>query len=820
MVSAFVLPATFSHHEAQGLASPPHGAALVDPQFLPTILTSPNSSFDGLFGTAVAASGSMYAVGAVHEEEASYDSPTHYGAVQLQDTANGATGTVWGPSVGGTSNQFGAALAMTSNDLVVGSPGARSDEGTAYVYSYSLGVQGGHGVVNTSEVAALTSPNAQSTSGGGQFGHSVAISGNLVVVGAPYENVSGQINAGHAYIFNLKTGSVIMLSSPAPEAGAYFGCSVAISGNRVLVGAPWQTARPDTPIGFAYVFAAPSGDLLSTLTPPTPTAGGEFGIAAALSGTVAVVGADIAGPGGPYHESGEVYEFNLATNASLTFLSPAPIRFGYFGFSVAVDASTVLIGAPGETSNGSVGAGNAYLFSSASGSLISSELMAPNWPASGFFGSSVAENGSDGVIVGAPFETGGGYTYGGHAYLFHQIPLRIASPDPLAPSGYAPGGLFGWSVAVDNGVTVVGAPDENGSADEAGAGSAYLLLSSTGPMVPLVPEYPQAGAQFGYAVAVWGKLVAVGAPDQTAGGAEDGAVYLYSAATGQLEAMLLSPQPSGSGLFGASVATNGSTVVVGAPGENHGAGYAYSFQRKVHILTTYWSPVGLNTTDPSSHQASGNGEFGFSVAINGSTVVVGAPGENSSSGDVTQAGNAYVFDAANGTLAFALTSPHPQSSAAPYFTWGFGHSVAVASGTIVVGAPGDSALGSAQAGHAYVFSETGGLPLHTLTSPNSVDSGLAFGWEVAVNAGIIGVTTPFEPAFGVAVAGNLYLFNAATGLLYERYNSPVPTTGLAFGDSISIGHGGVIVVGQPGLASNNALVYTGPYPGLAYQFFL
>ena len=821
VVSLFAFPADLGHPGSHRSTAPSRAPALVDPQFLPTILTSPNSTADGLFGAAVAASGTSYAIGAPHEQQ--YVSGLeHYGEVHLQNTANGATAIISGPGAGGSASQFGDSIAMTSTQIVVGAPGFSSGRGAAYVYDYSLPVVSGHHVFSVTEVAAFLSPNAQTTNGGSDFGVSVAISGNLVVVGAPYENFSGHVNAGHAYIFNLNTGSTVMLSSPAPETYGNFGHSVAISGNRVLVGAQGETNDLDVSVGRAYVFAASSGDLLTTLVSPSPTPVDYFGGAVALSGTTAVVGAELAGAAGPDYESGAVYEFNLATNTTLTLTSPAPMTNGYFGQAVALDASTILVGAPSETSNGSAYAGNAYLFSSTSGALITSEFMAPNWPHTGFFGTSVAENGTDGVIVGAPYETAEGDMWGGHAYIFHQIPLTLASPNPLLTTGYVSGGLFGGSVAIDNGVTVVGAPNETGPASTLTAGDAYLFHSSTGPITALVPGYEQAGARFGASVAAWGKLVAVGAPGQTGGGAADGAVYLYSLTTGLLEATLVSPNPSPSGEFGFSVATNGSTVVVGAPGENGGAGAAYAFQLAYHVLpgpirVAYWTPILLSTTHPSRDQSAGNGEFGFSVAINTTTVVVGAPGENSSYEDVTQAGNAYVFDAGNGTLVRTLSSPNPQTATSGFAGLGFGHSVAVLTGEIVVGSPAESTIVSAQAGAAYVFSETSGSLLHSLTSLNPAGPGSGFGWAVAANDGVIAVTALREPAFGVNAAGNLYLFNSGTGIAFERYNSPVPTQAMGFGYSVSVGHGGTIVVGQPAGPNRNPAVYGAA--GLAYQFF-
>src|SRR6266704_4090120 len=108
--------------------------------------------------------------------------------------------------------------------------------------------------------------------------------------------------------------------------------------------------------------------------------------------------------------------------------------------------------------------------------------------------------------------------------------------------------------------------------------------------------------------------------------------------------------------------------------------------------------------------------------MNGTSVVVGAPGETVSGS--FQAGNAYVFSSA-GALIATLTSPNPTGSGH------FGSSVAMNGTSVVVGAPGESPGGSFQAGNAYVFSSAGAL-VATLTSPNPTGSG-HFGSSVAVN---------------------------------------------------------------------------------------
>jgi hypothetical protein len=130
-------------------------------------------------------------------------------------------------------------------------------------------------------------------------------------------------------------------------------------------------------------------------------------------------------------------------------------------------------------------------------------------------------------------------------------------------------------------------------------------------------------------------------------------------------------------------------VVVGAPGETANAlsqaGHAYVFD----------SSTGSPIASLTSPYAQANGLFGFSVSVSCGTVVVGAFNEiaNGQAG----AGHAYSFDATTGFLTTTLTSPNAQAGGE------FGISVAVSGTTVVVGAPAETGSGFAAAGHAYIF---------------------------------------------------------------------------------------------------------------------
>ncbi len=366
--------------------------------------------------------------------------------------------------------------------------------------------------------ATLASPSAAV---GGVFGSSVAISGTTVVVGAPEENGSGVLEAGHAYAISTKTGLVTELTSPNAETDGFFGFSVAVSGSTVVVGAPDETASGQSAAGHAYIVSLKSG-LVTVLTSPNVDAYGEFGSSVAISGT------------------------------------------------------TVVVGAPYETASGFSSAGHAYVFRASTGALVST-LTSPNAQANGRFGISVAVSGPT-VVVGAPFETVAGQTLAGHAYALKARSGALVST--LTSPNAQPDGRFGASVAISGSTAVIGAPDESASGEDS-AGNAYAFKVRTGDLIStFTSPSAETNGEFGYSVAIGGTTVLVGAPFETASGQSDaGNAYTFTASTGALIMSFASPNAQLAGRFGFAVAVGGSIDVAGAPLETvsglSDAGHAY-----------------------------------------------------------------------------------------------------------------------------------------------------------------------------------------------------------------------------------------------------
>ena len=371
--------------------------------------------------------------------------------------------------------------------------------------------------------------------------------------------------------------------------------------------------------------------------------------------------------------------------------NPDPTANDSFGDSVAVDGTVAVVGAPYDDPGGINNAGTAYVFDTVSGTLIAT-LDNPDPTTNDYFGISVAVSGTT-AVVGAHWDDPGGVSAAGTAYVFDTatgvLVATLDNPDPTA------GDRFGDSVAVSGTTAVVGAYlDDPGGINQ--AGTAYVFDTTSGALIATLNNPAlTTGDFFGGSVAVDGTTAVVGANGDDPGGVFDaGTAYVFDTTTGALIATLDNPDPMPDDLFGNSVAVSGTTAVVGAfwddPGGIEDAGTAYVFDTASGALIAT-----LNNPDPTIEDS-----FGVSVAVNGTTAVIGAYGDGP--GGIDAAGTAYVFDTATGALIAPLSNPDP----AVYDL--FGGSVAVSGATAVVGAFGDTPGGTSSAGTAYIF--TSGLP--------------------------------------------------------------------------------------------------------------
>src|SRR2546425_940922 len=159
------------------------------------------------------------------------------------------------------------------------------------------------------------------------------------------------MNAAHA-------SSAVTLASPNPQADGEFGRSVAVSGTTVVVGAAFESGGMFGGKGHAYIIDTTTDPLIFTLTSPGAVTGGRFGASVAVSGTTVVVGAPRE-TSGTTVRAGNTYVFDATTGALVSpLITPGAVTDGAFGFSVAVSGTTVVVGASDETSGTTVQGGN------------------------------------------------------------------------------------------------------------------------------------------------------------------------------------------------------------------------------------------------------------------------------------------------------------------------------------------------------------------------------------------------------------------------------------------------------------------------------
>jgi hypothetical protein len=366
-----------------------------------------------------------------------------------------------------------------------------------------------------------------------------------------------------------------------------------------------------------------------------------FGYSVAISGDTLVVGA-------PWHSdgTGAVYVFERsgsiwAQQAMLTIQNGAwDDRFGY---AVAIAGDTIVAGSPGHVAQGSTHAGTAYVFVRSGASWAQqAELWAGDGGWFDWFGGSVAIDG-DTIVVGAPMHRVESWAMAGAAYVFVRSGGGWAQQAELSASDGGPGAQLGTSVAIDGDTVVAGAPEYHaGHVD--GVGAAWVFVRSGSSWEQKARLDPSDGAEwdgFGRSVAVTGDTIVAGAPGHEVSETPyAGAVYVFtpSGNSWAQQAELSAGASLGNAFWlGWSVAISGDTIVAGAPWssldeEADDTGSAFVFVRG----ESGWAQQQRLATGGVEY------EFAWAVAIAGGTIVAGAP--NHQVGTIPWAGAAYVFE--------------------------------------------------------------------------------------------------------------------------------------------------------------------------------
>ena len=338
---------------------------------------------------------------------------------------------------------FGASVDVCGPVAVVGAPGTiypGAFSGWAYVSRETHGVW--------SEEQRLVAGDVMA---GDNFAYSVAVSDNLAVVGAPLSEVAG-VGSGAAYVFRFDGTDWVeehKLSAADGAAGHRFGYAVAADGARVVVGA-LDDDHAGRATGSAYVFRLDGTDWIqeAKLTASDASAEDWFGYCVAIDADQIVVGAVgldfFTKPGAAY-----VYRRGPAGWDEAQKLTASDGRpFHFFGYSVAIEDDTVLVGAIGD-SEASVSAGAVYVFGQRRGLWTEDhKLLASDATRDAWFGHSVAVSGYQAAIGAATANS---------AYIFRFDGIEWTEDHRLT-SGAGLWNRFGNWVAISGQTVAVGEP--------------------------------------------------------------------------------------------------------------------------------------------------------------------------------------------------------------------------------------------------------------------------------------------------------------------------------------------------------------------------
>jgi FG-GAP repeat len=380
------------------------------------------------------------------------------------------------------------------------------------------------------------------------------------------------------------------LAASVPTAFSTFGQSVAISGDRMVVGSPFLGFTTGGP-GGAYVYhRGPTGwEFQQGLGADGATGSDDFGISVAIDGDTILVGADTVE--GPLSGAvGAVYVFKwdgIQWDQEQVFQASDGATGGFFGASVGLQGDTAVVGRYWDSAP-ATHAGSAYVFTRVAGNFVeSAKLIAGDPRPEDMFGWSVAISGSR-IAVGAPdrFLQLPHDNQLGRVFVFTQSGTVWTQTAKLVSTPPLPHGQLGISVDLDGDELIAGAFQDVFTPELSGNGAAYIYDFAGGAWTQSQKLFATDGTledEFGLAVAIQGPWALVGAPSRMASFPKWGGVYAFHKdGSSWVQKQLFLPDLNASlSWLGNSVALGGNTGAAGAYqesfGEDHsGSVYVYA----------------------------------------------------------------------------------------------------------------------------------------------------------------------------------------------------------------------------------------------------
>jgi hypothetical protein len=369
-------------------------------------------------------------------------------------------------------------------------------------------------------VATLEPSNPQ---GFGGFGGDIALSGDLLLIGEWWGEVEDFGTAGLAYLYDADWNLLSTIQAPELELNAEFGRSVDLLGDMMVIGCPIYDAEGLRNAGEAYVFDS-GGSLQFTLRSPDPQMQARFGIEVAFGKDVILVGESRYDAEGVYN-AGAVHVYDTEGIYLTTLTSPSAKIQGFFGAKLVANDEFILVGEAGEHDNPPFVIGSVHVFDYDWNLVMT--LQAPEQAVRTGFGVCFAIRGGT-VVIGEVWADVEGVDRAGRAYIFDTDWNLLATLQSTAPRA---GGEFGRGTAMGGDIMVVG--ERRGDVVSIKEGKVYVYDLEGNLLSTLASPDPTVGAQFGYSVATDGEIVVVSDVEATVEGvSKAGKVHVFAPGPG------------------------------------------------------------------------------------------------------------------------------------------------------------------------------------------------------------------------------------------------------------------------------------------------
>ena len=576
-------------------------------------LNNPTPEAGDFFGNAVAIDGDQIAVSAVGVD---LDGERNSGEVYIFEIGAGVaslTHTISNPAPLADSD-FGTTIAIESSTAIVGAPEV------GFVYAFDVG--------SSSPLLRHTIENPEPYFAD-DFGASIAYHGGLLLVGTPNDEFEDEQQAGTVYQFDLSGTDIESLGTifnPSLDGFDNFGSSIAMNGDAVLIGAETDEHGNLSTAGAVHAFNRFGFDTAfeQTLDNPTPIAGDAFGSSVAINDDRLVVFSQYKDL--TYQSDGEGYVYQVGdfNEPPQTFSDPIPFRNRYLGpvlaqddgKAVVVSRTTITndqllvfditasppvllsrIDYPGISSgfdepnivlSGSrlavanptrAGGGRIYIYDLNNANLSPAILSDPNNNGStGDFGREMAISGTT-LVVGSPYDRNGPV----YVYRLTGTPsLRETFYHPDPPSGGPGFFTFGNEVAIDG--STIAVTDSSSRVYVFDYDAASGVATHTKDYTPWLSPFISSNAAFGASLAISDNTLFVGAPRHDSESTDWVglvAVLDLSGPSLRLKDIIENPTPAEEELFGTIIDAENGTLVVGVPSDGtqyYRQGAAYIFQ--------------------------------------------------------------------------------------------------------------------------------------------------------------------------------------------------------------------------------------------------